>query len=119
MFVCSASVAPRQDPAGRRLLKLRLLINFPKRNKQTVVQLLNDRLSQPCLSRNNLIVEPTNWVAMIKGSATPPTLGAQGPPMRVVETTTHLGVIQAANLQDTTLPPKLQSHLAHLQRCCV
>ena len=33
--------------------------------------------------------------------------------MQVVTTTTHLGVIQAANPEDTTLPPKLQSHLAH------
>ena len=39
---------PRQGPAGRRLLKRRLLINFPKRNKQTTVQSLNARLSQPC-----------------------------------------------------------------------
>ena len=68
------------------------------------------------LSRNNLIVGPTRLVAMIKGSATPPTLGPQGPPMQVVETTTHLGVIHVANPEDTTLPPKLQSHLAHLPR---
>ena len=40
---------PRQGPAGRRLLKRRLLINFPKRNKQTTVQSLNARLSQPCV----------------------------------------------------------------------
>ena len=31
-------------------------------------------------------------------------------------TTTHLLVIQAANPQDTTISPKLQSHLAHLPR---
>ena len=68
------------------------------------------------LSCNNLIVHPRTSVAMIKGSATAPTLGPQGPPMQVVETTTHLGVIQTANPQDTTLPPKLQSHLAHLPR---
>ena len=68
------------------------------------------------LSHNNLIVHPTKSVAMIKGSATPPTLGPQGPPMQVVTTTTHLGVVQAANPEDTTLPPKLQSHLAHLPR---
>ena len=36
--------------------------------------------------------------------------------MQVVTTTTHLGVIQAANPEDATLPPKLQSHLAHLPR---
>ena len=36
------------------------------------------------LSRNNLIVQPTTSVAMIKGSATAPTLGPQGPPMQVV-----------------------------------
>ena len=66
------------------------------------------------LSHNNLIVHPTKSVAMIKGSATPPTLGPQGPPMHVVTTTTHLGVVQAANPEDATLPPKLQSHLAHL-----
>ena len=53
---------------------------------------------------------------MIKGSATPPTLGSKGPPMQVVTTTTHLGVIQAANPEDATLPPKLQSHLAHHPR---
>ena len=33
------------------------------------------------LSRNNLIVHPTRSVAMMKGSATLPTLGQQGPPM--------------------------------------
>ena len=36
--------------------------------------------------------------------------------MQVVTTTTHLGIIQAANPEDATLPPKLQSHLAHLPR---
>ena len=36
--------------------------------------------------------------------------------MQVVTTTRHLGVIQAANPEDATLPPKLQSHLAHLPR---
>ena len=36
--------------------------------------------------------------------------------MQVVEASTHLGVIQTANPDDTTLPPKLQSHLAHLRR---
>ena len=36
--------------------------------------------------------------------------------MQVVTTTTHLGIIQAANPEDTTLPPDLQSHLAHLPR---
>ena len=36
--------------------------------------------------------------------------------MQVVEATTHLGVIQTANPEDTTLPPKLQSHLAHRPR---
>ena len=36
--------------------------------------------------------------------------------MQVVTTTTHLGVIQAANPEDAILPPKLQSHLAHLPR---
>ena len=36
--------------------------------------------------------------------------------MRVVTTTTHLGVIQATNPEDATLPLKLQSHLAHLPR---
>ena len=36
--------------------------------------------------------------------------------MQVVETTTHLGVIQTANPEDTTLPPRLQSQLAHLPR---
>ena len=68
------------------------------------------------LSRNNLIVNPTKSVAMIKGSATPPTLGPQGTPLQVVTTTTHPGVIQATNPEDATLPPKLQSHLAHLPR---
>ena len=68
------------------------------------------------LSRNNLIVPPTKSKAIIKGSATAPTLGPQGPPMQVVEATTHLGVIQTAIPEDTTLPPKLQFHLAHLPR---
>ena len=44
------------------------------------------------------------------------TLGPQGPPMQVVKATTHLGVMQTANPEDTALPPKLQSHLAHLPR---
>ena len=83
-----------------------------------VTQQVNDLLDVSIcyLSRNNLIVHPTTSVAMIMGSATPPTLRPQGPPMLVVETTTHLGVIQAANPEDTTLSPKLQSHLAHLPR---
>ena len=68
------------------------------------------------VSRNNLIVHPTKSVAMIKGSAASPTLGPQVAPMQYVTTATHLGVIQAANPEDTTLPPKLQSHLTHLPR---
>ena len=84
----------------------------------TVTQQANDLLDVTVsyLSHNNLIVHPTKSVAMIKGSATPPTLGPKGPPMQVVTTTTHLGVIKAANPEDATLPPKLQSHLAHLPR---
>ena len=84
-----------------------------------VTQQANDLLdvSISYLSRNNLIFHPTKSVAMIKGSATPPPLGPQGPPMQVVTTTTHPGVIQATNPEDTTLPPKLHSHLAHLPRC--
>ena len=66
------------------------------------------------LSHNNLIVHPTKSVAMIKGSATAPILGPKASPMQVA--TTQLGVIQAANPEDATLPPKLQSHLAHLPR---
>ena len=84
----------------------------------TVTQQANDLLDVTIsyLSRNNLIAHPTKSVAMIKGSAAPPTLGPQGLPMQVVTTTTHLGVIQAANPEDTTLRPKLQSHLTHLPR---
>ena len=84
----------------------------------TVTQQASDLLDMTIcyLSCNNLIVHPTRSVAMIKGSATPPTLGPQGPCMQVVTTTTHLGVIQATNPEDATLPPKLQSHLAHLPR---
>ena len=84
----------------------------------TVTQQANDLLDVTAsyLSHNNLIVHPTKSVAMIKGSATPHTLGPKGPPMQVVTTTTHLRVIQAANPEDATLPPKLQSHLAHLPR---
>ena len=84
----------------------------------TVTQQANDLLDATVsyLSHNNLIVHSTTSVAMIKASTTPPTPGPQGPPMQVVTTTTHLGVIQAANRQDTTLPPKFQSHLAHLPR---
>ena len=47
---------------------------------------------------------------------TSPPWGPPGPPMQVVTTTTHLGVVQAATPEDATLPPKLQSHLAHLPR---
>ena len=84
----------------------------------TVTQQANDLLDVTIsyLFRNNLIVQPTKSVAMIKGSATPPTLGPQGPPMQVVTTTMHLGVIQAANPEDTTLPPTLQSQLSHSAR---
>ena len=84
----------------------------------TVTQQANDLLDVTIsyLSHNNLIVHPTTSVAMIKGSATPPTLGPQGPPMQVVTTTTHLAVIQAANPEDATLPPRWHSCLAHLPR---
>ena len=84
----------------------------------SVTQQANDLLDVTVsyLSHNNLIVHPTKSVAMIKGSATHPTPGPKGPPMQVVTTTTHLGVIQAANPEDATLPPKLQSHLAHRPR---
>ena len=85
----------------------------------TVTQQANDLLDVTIsyFSRNNLIVHPTKSVAMIKGSATLPTLGPQGPSMQVVMTTTHLGVNQAANPEDAIHPPKLQSHLAHLPKC--
>ena len=76
----------------------------------TVTQQANDLLDV------TISYHPTKLVAMIKGCSTPPTLGPQGPPMQVVTTTTHLGVIQAADPEDTTLAPKLQSHLAHLPR---
>ena len=81
---------------------------------QQANDLLDLTISHP--ARNNLMVHPTKSVAMIKGSATATTLGPQGPPMHVVEATTHLGVIQTTNPEDTTLAPKLQSHLAHLPR---
>ena len=83
-----------------------------------VAQQANDLLDVTVsyLSHKNLIVHPTESVAMIKRSATPPTPGPKGPPMQVVTTTTHLGVMQAANPADATLPPKLQSHLAHFPR---
>ena len=68
------------------------------------------------VSCNNLIVHPTKSVAMSEGSAPPPTLGPQGSLMQVVTTTTHLGVIQATNPEDTNIPPNLQSHLTHLPR---
>ena len=84
----------------------------------TVTQQANDLLDVTIsyLSRNNLIVHLTKSVTMIKGCATPPTLRPQGALMQVVTTTTHRGVIQAADPEDPTLPPKLQSHLAHLPR---
>ena len=58
----------------------------------TVTQQANELLDViiSYLSRNNLIVHPTRSVAIIKGSATAPALGPQGPPMQVVEATTHL-----------------------------
>ena len=84
----------------------------------TVTKQANDLLDVTIsyFSNNNLIVQPTTSVAMIKGSATAPALGPKGPPMQVVDATTHLGLIQTANPEDTTLPPKLQSHVAHLPR---
>ena len=68
------------------------------------------------LSQNNLIVYPTKSVTMIKRAAKAPTLGPQGLPMNVVEATTHLRVLQPADPDDATLPPKLQSHLPRLRR---
>ena len=84
----------------------------------TVTQQANDLLDVTIswLSRNNLIIHPTKSVAMTKGSAKAPTLGPQGPPMQVMEATSHLGVIRTARPEDTTLPPKLQSHPAHFPR---
>ena len=84
----------------------------------TVTQQANDLLDVTIsyLSRNNLIVHPTKSPAMIKRSATAPTLGPRGPPMHFVEATTHLGVIQTTNREGTTLPRKWQSHLAHPPR---
>ena len=84
----------------------------------TVTQQANNVLDLTIsyLSRNDPIAPPTTLVAMIKGSATAPTLGPQGPPMQVVGATPYLGVIQPANAEDTAPPPKLQSHLAHLPR---
>ena len=84
----------------------------------TVTQQANDLLDVTIsyLSRNNLIVHPTKSVAMIKGSATPPTLGPQGPLMQVATTTSHLGAIQATKPEDATFLHKVQSHLAHLSR---
>ena len=68
------------------------------------------------ISYLNLIIHPTNSVAKFKGSATAATLGSRGPSMHVAEAATHLGVIQTTNPDDTTLPPKLRSHLAYLPR---
>ena len=84
----------------------------------TITQQANDLLDMTisCLSSINLIVHPTKSVALIKGCATAPVLGPQGPPLHVVEATTQLGVIQTSNPEDTTLPPKLQPHLAYLPR---
>ena len=64
-----------------------------------VTQQANDLLEVTIsyLSCKNLIIHPTKSVAMIKGSATPPKPGPQGPPMPVVTTTTHLGIIQATS----------------------
>ena len=85
----------------------------------TVTQQATDLLdvSISYLPRNNLIVHPTKSVAMIRRSATALTLGPRGPPMHVVEATTHLGVIQTTNPDNPIFPSKLQSHLAHLPRC--
>ena len=68
-------------------------------DRPTVTQQANELLGVTIsyLSRNNLIVQPTKSVAMIKGSTTAPTLGPRGPRMHVVEATTHLGVIQTTN----------------------
>ena len=86
--------------------------------RPTVDQQANDLmdLTTSYLSRNNLIAHPTKLVAMINGSAAPHSLGPQGPPVQIVTATNRLGVVQAANPEDTTLPPMLQSHLAHLPR---
>ena len=85
-------------------------------NGPTVTQHANDLLSVTIsyLSHNNLIVYPTTSVAMMKVSATTPTLGPQGPPMNVVEATKHLEVMQTTKCNNTTVPSKLQSHLVHL-----
>ena len=84
----------------------------------TITQQVNNLLDMTIsyLLHNNLIVHRTTSVAMIRGAATAPTLRPQGPLLNVVEATNHLGVIQTAGADDTTLPPKLQSHQAHLPR---
>ena len=74
--------------------------------------LLDVTISYP--SHKNLIIHPTKLAAMIKGTATAPSLGPQRPPMNVVEATDHFGMIQTAQSDDTTIHPKVQSHLTHL-----
>ena len=76
-------------------------------NRPTVRQQADDLLEVAIvyLSHNKLMVHQTK-LAMIKGVATSPTLGPQGSPMNVAEATTNLGVIQTADVDDTTLQPK-------------
>ena len=84
---------------------------------RTVIQQANDLLDMTIsyLSHNIVIVHPAKSVALIKGSATAPP-GTTRAPMNVLEATTDLEVNQTANPQDTTPPPKLQSHLGDLPR---
>ena len=83
----------------------------------TVTQQANDLLDVtfPYLCRNNLLVHPTKsghdqgvcHTPHPRTTRTPhPSRDNHHPP----------GVVQAANPEDATLPPKLQSHLTHLPR---
>ena len=74
-------------------------------NERTVTQQADDLLGMTVsyLSSNNFIVTRTKSIALNKGAAEAPTVGPQGPPTNVVEDTTYLGVIQTADVADTTL----------------
>ena len=62
------------------------------------------------LSKNNLLVQPTRSVANSKKAAAAATLGPQGPPMNVLQGTTHSGVIKTADPDDASLPPQNCNH---------
>ena len=135
----SAGVATRQGLAGRRFFKRRLLANFCKRNKQTIVQSLNDGLSHPwrrsicfrdgCVTRvrNIRINGPFQWFARIEsigssGNATPSRLQSASaivtlPAAQVTKRTRTAWLYQQCRWKIFQLSHKIAWNVAHMCFC--